>query len=260
MTVLVDKKEFMRELEKIVHGLIQKGLIPEKTDVKTLVESVYNKLHADKDLMLDASDLKNENTQKSLGLACMAQANPNNKLDYTFLFKNPSKENRDEFEKQLKNLFTEILKLNPKLTKENQKELEHDINLLVERFTDKLIKDNRPVPENKSVFDVVAAGIDLLSEQRRATYGVDTTIAGGVFIPPQMTPLADQLDNLPAAGESYEAHKQHPQPGEPDPLGFKLVEILEQVAGGSNIIDSFQEANLLAESNTPRPKPPGVQA
>lgn len=260
MTISMDKKEFISELEKIVKGLIKKGLLPEKTNVKELAEKVFDKLHADKSLELKQYDLKDSGIQKSLGLSCMAEANTNNKFDYTFLFKNENI-NKDEFKNQLKNLFSEIMTtLHPKMKKEmqekDQKNLENDIDKLAEKFTDQFIKIAKPVSENEKAFSLLAACVDLLSEQRRATYGVDTTIAGGEFIPPQTTPLSDQLDNLPATGESYEADKQHPQPGEPDPLGVKLAEIMADVAGGSNIIDSFTEAKLL-ESTTPRPKGPG---
>jgi hypothetical protein len=276
-------KEFQKELEKLIQQMVQKGLLPALSldKIQDLAMRVTKRLNEDKQVNLSIQDLKNNpDTQKSMGLACMAECNPSNKFNYEMLFKNQfnlDEKNRDNLEldlkNQLKNAFRDMLKLSPKYkesSKEEQEEINQQFDDLAEKLTQKFLRDD--LSENKQAFNLLSACEDLLSrpelyrantdedsssDYRRQLYGVDTHVTGAVFKPVLAEPIGDQIGvlNLSSGeGNSFEAEKMKPDVGAPDPLSIKFSSILLEAAADELCpeIESALKSEGLIYDTTPK--------
>src|SRR3990167_6748646 len=214
--------QFQKEVEKIIKLHIQKGFIAENVDVKKLAETVTNKLQNDKSISLSETDVKeNAGIQKAVGLACIAECNPKNSFDYSVLFKNQNEIDQKEFKKELKNIFTEAMKLNPTYknkSSEEKEKLDNELDELAEFVSEKLLKnDSFPLAENQYALNFVAASVDMLNEQRaefyRELYGAAEP--GEVRRVVEAVPYGDQigLEDMASMGDSFQAKKNDANPG-----------------------------------------------
>lgn len=262
------QQDLEKVLEDLVHQLVKQGLLPALSpqQKKDLVKEVSKNLMADPDIYLRKEDLHKDSIKKMLGLACMAECNPKNKFDYKILFKTPRELKKDELKAVLAFLFTELLKLKMgkdlKLTPEQKTNIDQRLDDLTSKLERQFEKNSdESLGENNNAFKLFAAVLDLLSEQRRACYGVDTHITGSVFKPVPPAYVGDQIvrPNLSGGeGDSFEAEKEKPNPNIPDPLGIHLFTLINDVA-----IDAILpevESTLASEGmfyESPKPRGPG---
>ncbi len=248
------------ELEKIFKELLKQGY--EIKNAPELIKNITDRFEKE-NIFLFENDFAKADVQKSLQLACLAEANPMNKFDYTILFKTQKEVNEKTLAAELKNVLAAALLLKPGRALANERALD-DLSeklakaLLKNKFSDELLC------EKKGVLALVLPCVDVVSEQlsdqRRRDYGVDTTIAGGEFIPVLQAPLSDNTAALPAYGKSFEGEKLDPEIGKPDPLGIK--DLIISPNEEKEIIIKKMESKLMDEgllpSTAPRPTFPGA--
>ncbi|MHB1221496.1 MAG: hypothetical protein ACYC0J_05845 [Gammaproteobacteria bacterium] len=215
----------------------------------------------DEKVILFDSDLAKTDVKKSLQVACLAEANPMNKFDYTMLFKSQKDINEKTLALELKNVLKEALLLKPG----NKLMTDRELDELAQKLSKAILQnknDDDLVCEKNGVLAMVMPCVEIitqqLSDQRRRDYGVDTTISGGEFIPVFQAPLSDNTSILPAFGKSYEGEKLDPEIGKPDPLGIKdlIISPNEEKEIIKQLNEKLIDAGVIP-SSAPRPKPPG---
>lgn len=259
-----------KELEKMIEKMKEIGLLPKNTDVKELAESVVNTLKNDNGPLLTPEKIKQDpSVFKSLQIACMAESIPNNKFDYTLLLKKDLNLEKDDLKHQLKNVFTEMLKLSPankkNRTAEEEAELDEQLNKLVEGTVQKLDND----PDNMMhLLSQTLLMLSFMSEAKESPEIAHNRMLTGigkigeVFQPTLDVSLGDQIGviNYMTSGKSFLAERNNPDPTVPDPLGIKFAAIINYLADGQT--NKFEEKMLdfaLTPSAAPKPQPPGTQ-
>lgn len=263
-----EQQQFQDEVKKIMQQLQKKGLLAENTDINAVSQKVTEKLMS-KDVGLTLNDVKNiqgnELVRNSVALSCMAEANPKSKFDYTMMFKPPRSFDEKEFKEKLNDVITNALVCKPgnkrKLTEEEEKALRDELQDTVDKLADRYIKTNKPLAENDKAFDLIAACVDLASENRAALYDADPHTAGAVQKPVPPQTIGNQLAFINLAsglGDSKEDSAMKAEPGIPDPNGLELTAIESALASaGSALVSTLEETGLMPNDTTPRPSGPG---
>lgn len=263
----VSKLELEQKLEEILNLLIKKGLMPalSASEKKELTQKISEKLINDPKISLTKDDLKDDAVQKSLGLACMAQLlhtkDPNYSFDYSMLFKSQLEIEQKDLQKEMKLLFTNILKMNPSYqnkAREEQKMMEADINQFAEKMSQQMQEKNELLLKNDKVMNVITAGLDMLSEQRRSLYGVDTHTPGAIFKPVLAVPFGEQmgLQDLATSGESFMGKRDEPNPNIPDPLGLHMAAIINYIADGQTSKAEVEFMKIMSPESAASPSTP----
>lgn len=267
-------EEFQELLEGLINHLKNKGLINPGKDTKELAKAVAEDLNAE-GISISGKDLNaNPETMKSVGLACIAKSQPELKFDIKILFTPQNElEDADDLKKNLKNIFTEMLKLQPNYknaSEEEKKEMDEKLDEMTEVLTNKFLdtRSEEPVAKNESIFSLVAACLDVLTktssnndqeEMFREQYGVNP-IPGGSESTVLAIPAGNQMgvQDLATTGLSFLAQVDNPDPGAPDPLGIKMGAIINRIAKSdisSDFAYELKHEGILDSS--PRPSPPG---
>jgi uncharacterized protein YlxP (DUF503 family) len=118
------RKELEQELEKILNMEIQKGILRpmSKEEKKQIIKTVADELMNDPQISLTRDSLQDPKMRQTLGVACIAAANPNNKFDFKLLFKNQHELDKDELKQTIKAQLIENLKLSPDYKKASTEE------------------------------------------------------------------------------------------------------------------------------------------
>jgi hypothetical protein len=260
----LDRKELENKIEEILNLLEKKGLIPTLLPEakKELTKKVSETLINDPKITLSQDDLKNENVQKGLGIACVSELVPNHKFDYRLLFRKQLEIEPKELQKELTLLFTHALKLTPgyqNKTQMQQLEMEEKLAELSEKMTDKFLENNKePLLNNDKVTGILDAALDLLSEQRRTLYGMDTHNPGGILKPVLEVTYGEQMgiQDLAATGDSFMA-KRDAVGGIPDPLGIHMANLINYLADGNTTgyEQYLMESNIIPSNKRESPSP-----
>ncbi|MFZ2315335.1 MAG: hypothetical protein WAW86_06740 [Gammaproteobacteria bacterium] len=254
----MNPKALQAVLENLFKDLKKQGY--EIKNAPELIKNIIKKLGDEKVILFD-SDLAKTDVKKSLQVACLAEANPMNKFDYTMLFKSQKDINEKTLALELKNVLKEALLLKPG----NKLMTDRELDELAQKLSKAILQnknDDDLVCEKNGVLAMVMPCVEIitqqLSDQRRRDYGVDTTISGGEFIPVFQAPLSDNTSILPAFGKSYEGEKLDPEIGKPDPLGIKdlIISPNEEKEIIKQLNEKLIDAGVIP-SSAPRPKPPG---
>lgn len=257
-------KEFKVELQKIVHTLAQHDLIKTNENPEKIIDRVIENLQNNKtEMSLDA--LKNDKDfRKAMHVACMAEAHPQNRFDYTILFKKEL--DTKELQKQFKNIFQQMLELKPEYknkSPDERKEIEAMLDKLAEQFSNKVEETYKL--DKKSVTINFAASFlnaepkyDPASQAAIERYGVDIRHTGGVPVVVQAMVNGDRIGVMDGLiegmvgtdGTSFMAERDNPLTA--DPLGQKMNDLLNDIAvGAQDIIQLEEQANgILAEKPT----------
>lgn len=260
-------QEFNKSLEdlvaRIVNSMMTKGLLPKLTPEghKDLINEVSTTLANSGELY--PADLNNDEAKKTIGLACVAclfnKAHPNAQLDYKLLFKDENTVDPKDLKNLVKTILKEMLKLTPekmrKLSKdEEEKLIDHAADKVIEK---KVVnkKDKKALFENKPMMEMLAGCLDVLSLQRRAFYGVDTSKPGEEFIAQQSQPFGEQMgiQDLATFGTSFAGELGSSNPGQPDPAGIHWSAAMNALADG---VTSEFERHLEEENIIPSAAPP----
>jgi hypothetical protein len=252
-------QEILKEIEKMMDEMIKKGLMPALSlgQKQNIAKNVFKKLNEAEGVSLTLDDFKNNpDTRKALGLSCMAECRPNNKFDYTMLFKKENDLKPEELKKQLKSIFDDMLKLHPKMDPKKRKELENEFDALAEKLSHEFNKRPEMLCENKTAFNLIFGCFDAASDFRRQMYGVDTHVTGAQFIPVQAEPIGDLLGvvNLSfGMGDSFQASKEKVDPCLADPIGIIMTNIINNLGSGN--LNSTIEQELIDARVIPKPDP-----
>lgn len=270
--------ELLQELEKTILEVINNNKIMKTllsaTEKMQIAQKIAANLTQDPSIRLEKDDLKNNNVRKALEVACLTHAcqkdNPSFKFDYKLLFKSQDGLEEDkDFEKGLKSIFSEMLKLKPKkgkkLTEEEEEEL---LNNLVKTLSEKLIprKDkNNLVAHDQKALNLLLGCFDALrreSNERRTLYGVDTHNPGEEFIAVQGVQAGNQAaaQDLAQTGTNFMAEYDKADGGEPDPLGVKMSSIVNLLSDGQMTdfeVELQREGIIPGGYKSPTLKPPG---
>lgn len=262
MGIQFDKNELENKLDEVINTLIKKGFMPAISgqEKKNLIENVISTLSNDPQINLTKDDLHKDGVHSALGIACMSALNK--KFDYRILFKEQHQLDEHELKDSFKKLLTEMMKLTPAYKNksvEEQKKLEDQIDELSEFLAQKLYKNDPYLfAENKPVLNMMSACFDPLSELRRELYGV--AFAGEEFEAVQAIPAGNQmgLEDLATEGDSFMANMNEANPNVPDPLGVKMISIVNGLADG--VTSVFEAESTLSDpeiipQGPPKPKP-----
>lgn len=293
--------QFEQELVKIIQEMIKANQMVQLDfqKIQQLAQKTAATLKASKCLdNLQPWELKEDKTREALGLACKAQfvkeKNPNFKFDPSLLFINPEKmtpeqkkqlkldkitnedDLKDEFKKILKNEVKNLLKEICKYTLKPTPDMDKKLDALADMVVDKLMKkDNEPVCENANLCAFIngcTRTLDQLEEQHRELYGVGMQ-PGEVLVPVQAIPEGNKaglLDMAFEGGKSYMSEQLCDNPGEPDPFGTHLLNLLSNLSTdkvtAENMEQTLVQEGLLPSDEpesrlrqTPRFVPPGAE-
>lgn len=273
MTMAISEKElqeFKAELKKIVHSLAQHDLIKTNENPDKIINRVMENLQNDK-AELSVNALKNDKDfRKAMHVACMAEAHPNNRFDYKILFKKEL--DPKVLQKELKNIFQQMLELKPgykNKTQHEKDEIENLLDKLAEKFTNKI--DEAYKLDQKSValnfigsFLNADPKYDPASEAAIERYGVDIRFTGSVPVVVQAMVNGDRIGVMDGLiegmvgtdGTSFMAERDNPLTQ--DPLGQKINDLLNDIAvGAQDIIQLEEQAGGILEDKptykTPKP-------
>lgn len=262
-----DIDSIKEKIEEIVNKLKASGLLPKDTDAKKLAETVTEKFK-NSSINLSLDDVKNNpETQKKLGVACMAQNKFGNKFDCTETFNlilDPDLNNK------LKNILKLALELKPnnKTNRSDEEKQKLDENLeKFANFIENKLNEKRMDPEGQSILLLNILGSllnprpqgtekDEKAELMRMWYGT-SGVPGEVQIPVTEIANGDQwgvMDLSLGEGESFKALQNSPDPTVPDPLGIKWASILNNLAeGGDTPFEDLLKNNELETATVSNP-------
>lgn len=247
----------IKELEAVIKGVMDKlestGLIPPGLDKASIISTVTEKLAKDPEISLTKETLNDVAVQKALGVACIAQANPSNKFDYSLLFKDKLLLDKTSTD-TLKLLFKDMFKKDP-----NQLEkIDTLMNVLSKNLT----------PENQKELGKDLLAMQILQEgpmqqmqrdQRVQDYGVDTHNPGSVLKVVQAVVAGNQMgrQDLARDGDSLMGKMGNPDANTPDPLGTIASAVINSIADGVITSDSERDMlHLVQEKGMPTYKSP----
>ena len=253
MLLDINRKELEKHIGEIIEKLEKSGLMPSLTHEKKgeLVAQITNTLVNDKDIMLTKENIESAEGKKSLGLACMAACNPNNKFDYSQLFKDKL-EFDDALKLALKDVFKNMLDLKYKNDPEKRKDMEKNLDNLFKVLEKNLTAENKQSLAKDVLSMQMLAKMNpesseqkQLQEQRIMDYGVDTQNPGSVLKVVQAVVAGNQTgrkDNAPS-GDNFMGKLNEPDADVPDPLGTKLAAVINSLADG--VITSPSEREII---------------
>lgn len=255
----LDKKELEHVLNQLVEKLVRQGLLPPNNPELVKKVSAAIMTAAEKnELSLTTSDLKNPDpsTIHALSLACMAERNPDNKFNYTMLFSN---KDTDDMKDEIKNVFSEMLKLKFKGKSISEKELQEKMiqldnmaDAIAKTMHNRFKKDDM-VCKNNDIMNILGGMLfntshwkNPVNEANAVRYGgFDPSVGGSVGSVVQAIPFGDQIGTLDLdhslSSETFMAQKDNPFTA--DPIGFKLDELISTLA--TNPIDTPMEEQLV---------------
>ncbi len=251
----VEPQKLKEVLELLINSMVRKGLLPEKPG---LAAEVTEKLTNIKGLELN--NLDHPDTLKALGMACMAQANPANKFDYTLLFK--SQKALDALTptivaEQLKNLFTDMLALKLKFGHDKQLEKALDKNLVLKQLNNIASKISEKLfdkKQNDSFLNLCAGCLDAANDLRFQFYGGSEDRVVSQFV----GNLIGAVDLTAEKGAFFMNFND--DPATPDPLAMKTLEVINDIVSNpANPKDTLLEVLMesLSPNKSPQLKPPG---
>lgn len=240
----LDKEDLRKRVEEILMQLIDSRLINVKKDeIPGIVNRVTETLTKDPSIVLTKDDLKEKETSQAIGLACIAEINPEHKLKYTKLF-DKNLDLHPELKVKLNSIFDKMLQFNKelKLTPEQRSTMRDKIEELAELLERKLHK------EDKAELTKYIMALDILEQQAQArimSYGVDTHHPGAVLTVVQAVVAGNQMgfQDLATFGDNFMAKLNDPNLGVEDPIGVRATAVLFALADG--MINTESEKSML---------------
>lgn len=269
----MNKDEFQKLLEGLINNLKNKGILNPNVSTKDLAKSVTDELHNNPNISISGPELKtNPEMMQKIGVVCMAKANPQLTFDITLLFKPSNDIDPDDLKNNLKNLFAQMMKLNPTYKNADQNkrlEIDEKLDEMAEVIANRTLKyaNKDALADNNEFLNILAGCLATLTasgnkdqeEFYRELYGV-SQIAGGTMSVVQEVPVGNQMGvlDLATSGLSFMGQVDNPDPGAPDPLGIKMGAIINRIAEG----DCGRLENELVDegvipSGAPKPTPAG---
>lgn len=267
MLANLSKEKLQLEVEKILAALVKSGLIKVSPDkIKEIAATVTKKLAEDEKVVLSGSDLEDDLTKKAIGLACIAELNPNHKLEYSKLFsKNLEIDPKLELQLKLTSIYDKLLDKSKKLTPDQRKKLNLELEKLAALLDHKLSNENKAeLALDLTALDLLVTQRDVLdiqrAQQRIMDYGVDTHNPGAVstVVLAVIGNLMAFQDLANAPGENFMSKMNAPDLGVPDPLGIKVAAVMLALADGVVNTDSeIRMEQLLSNQHIPMIHTPG---